>query len=287
MSNAPVFDFKKARADAKKAVNQDKLFLIVLGHSGAGKSTALGTLGVKTLLLYGTRESHGPVAAQREGSANVEPMCIDYGTWPGETTQRDFTADESLQFISAILSDTDYLKAEGFKAVCVDGLPVMEAIVKESSLWQEKCKTAAGKHNTFKESEASQELLGQLIDGLKHCQQEIDCHVVVTGVIDVKEKDSYGAIVEAIPRLGGYGLCETLIQHFPDVVCCGKMVKGADVKYKFQFMADLTRTAKDEHGTVKKAMNFSPRLTGCETPEIMDADLSQLAKLKKTRKVTK
>lgn len=278
-----MFDFAKGRADAKKALESTKLELLILGHSGAGKSYTIGTLGVPTLYLYATKESHGPVAASTEGKSNISPLCFNRGIWPGEKMERPFTADESLQYLHAILKDIKYLKAEGFQAIAVDGLGALESVVKESIVWKDKCKTAKGGHNTFKESEASQEVIGDVIDALKYCKQELDIHIIMTGILDVKEKDAHGAVLEATPKMGGYGLAEAMNQHFADIVVTGRMVKNGEAKYKFQFMVDLVKASKDEHGNIKKAMNFSPRLTGCAVPDIMDADLSKLATLKKAR----
>lgn len=277
------FDFKKARQQAAKALKSPLLELIVLGAQGSGKSYSIGTLGVKTLYLYGTRESHGPRTASVEGGPNIEPMCIDYGVYPGEEMKpaRSFTPDETLEFIREILNDREYIKSEGYKAIAVDGLAVLEAVAKGSTDWKEKCKTTSGKHNTYKETEATQEVLGEIIGLLKGCQRDLGVHLVVTGVLDVKATDAFGAIEEAAPRLGGYGLAESLNQHFGDIVVVGKMTKGGETKYKFQFLTDLTKVSKDEHGQQKKAMNFSPRLSGLKIDEaIMPADLSHLAKLK-------
>lgn len=276
-----MFNFKQARQLATKALKNPLLELIVLGSQGSGKSYSVGTLGVKTLFLYGTRESHGPKTASVEGGPNVEPMCIDYGVWPGEETERPFTNDESLEFIRAILTDHDYITKEKYQAIAVDGLAVLEAMAKGTAEWKEKCKTTGGKHNTYKETEATQEILGEIISLLKGCQRLCGVHIVVTGVLDVKSTDAFGAIEEAAPRLGGYGLAESLNQHFGDIVVVGKMSRGGETKYKFQFLTDLTKVSKDEHGQQKKAMNFSPRLSGLKIDEpLMDASLAKLAKLK-------
>lgn len=277
------FDFKKAHQIAKKALETDLLELIILGPQGAGKSYAIGSIGVKTLYLYGQRESHGPKSASATGYKNLTPICIDYGIWPGETAEREFTDDESLKFLRAILTDYEFLSGEKFQAIAVDGLAVLEGIVKGSTEWKNRCKTAQGKHNTFKETEASQELLGDIINLLKAAQREIGCHVVVTGIIDVKETDHTGAVIEAAPRLGGFGLAEQLNQNFGDIVVVGKMSKAGVTKYKFQFMSDLVKVAKDEHGTQKKALNFSPRLSGLPVEPVMDADLAALAKYKEQK----
>ncbi len=277
------FDYKKAIVSAQKTLDNKRLELILLGHSGAGKSYAIGTLGVKTLYLYAGKESHGPSAASTEGGDNIVPLRFDRGMWPGDKlpVERAFTADEQYLYLEMLLKDHDYIKGEGYGAIAIDGLPVLEAMVKETSAWKERCKTASGKHNTFKETEASQETLGNIIGWMKAAAAVCDLHIIVTGIIDVKEKDGYGAVVEAVPKMGGYGLCESMIQFFGDVVVKGKMSMNGETKYKFQFLSDLTRTAKDEAGNLKKAMNFSPRITGVKNvPDMMDADLAQLAKLK-------
>lgn len=276
------FNFDKAKKSALKALKNPLLEAIVLGSSGAGKSFSIGTLGVKTLYLYGTRETHGPKSASVKGAANILPMCIDFGTWEDEKDERAFTADESLALIREILTSYEWMKKEGFKAIAFDGLAVLESLVKETTHWREKCKTAAGKHSNFKEVEASQEIIGSVISLLKAAQRELDLHIVVTGILDVKEVDGFGAIQEASPRLQGYGLAESLNQHFGDVIVIGKMTRGGETKYKFQFMTDLVKSSKDENGMQKRAMNFSPRLSGVPLDTVvMDADLSKLANIKR------
>lgn len=282
MLKAKRFDYKKAEQSARKLMECKKLQLIILGHQGAGKSFVVGTLGVKTLYLYGTRESHGPVSASTLGGDNVFPLCMDYGTWADEKEERHFTSDESMAMIEQVLKDYAWMREEKFGAIVIDGLPVLEGIAKDSTLWKEKCKTASGKHNTYRETESTQEVLGSMLGWLKAAQVELDVHVIATGIIDVKEKDGFGGVVEAVPRLAGYGLAETMNQHFADITCIGKMSMGGEVKYKFQFLVDLTKASKDLQGNLKKSMNFSPRISGCkDLPDIMNADLDELAAYKK------
>jgi len=278
------FDFAQAKALAAKAMKNPNLEAVILGAQGAGKSYALGTLGVKTLHIYGTRESHGPrTAAAGVGGDNIVPFCIDYGIWPGESVERQFSADESFELLEAVLRDTDELRAAGYGALVCDGLAVLEAIVKETSAWKKKCLTAAGKHNTYKETEATQDLLGQVISWMKQACRELDMHLVVTGILDVKDTGVYGEITEASPRLGGYGLAETMNQHFGDVLVVGKMTRDGVRKWKFQFLTELTKVAKDENGGQKRAMNFNPRLSGYAVPEYFDADFAKLAAYKKEK----
>lgn len=272
--SAAKFDFKKAIAAAELTMRNPLLEAIILGPQGAGKSYVLGTLGCKTLHLYGTRESHGPKTARVEGGTNIVPFCFT------EYNGAALSSDDSLEMLKSVLTDHAYLKQQGFAAIALDGMAVLEEMIKGTTEWTEKCKTAKGGHNTFKETEASLELMARVINWLKAAQRELGVHIVVTGILDVKETDPNGGVVDATPRLGGYGLAESLNQHFGDILVVGKMTRAGESKWKFQFMSDLTRVAKDEHGQQKKAMNFNPRLSGCKVEPIMDADLKQLAEYK-------
>lgn len=268
------FDFKKAVAAAEVTMKNPKLEAIILGPQGAGKSYTIGTMGCKTLHLYGTRESHGPKTARVEGGADIVPMCFT------EYDGVSLDSDGSMEYLKAILTDHAYLKAEGFGAIALDGMAVLEEMIKGTTEWSEKCKTAKGTHNTFKETEASLDLMARVINWLKSAQRELGVHIVVTGILDVKETDPYGAIIDAAPRLGGYGLAESLNCHFGDILVVGKMTRNGESKWKFQFMTDLTRVSKDEHGVQKKSMNFNPRLSGLTAEPIMDANLKALAEYK-------
>lgn len=271
------FDFKRAKAEAQKAMKSPLLQLVILGSQGAGKSYTIGTLGVKTLYLYGTREDHGPKTANVKGAGNIDPVCFD------AVDGKQLSADDALAALNSILTDTDYIKAEGYKAVAVDGLAVLESIVKDSTAFKEKCKTTGGKHNSFLETGAAQDLIGGIINQLKALQRELGLHIVVTGILDVKAVDGFGAIEEATPRLSSYGLAESLNQHFADIIVVGKMTKNGESQHRIQFMSDLTKASKDEHGNIKRAMNFSPRLSGCDVPSTLPADLAALAKYKRDK----
>jgi hypothetical protein len=72
-----------------------------------------------------------------------------------------------------------------------------------------------------------------------------------------------------------------VVANFGDVLVVGKMTKGTDVKWKFQSLLDIKKVSKEENGTIKKILNFSPRLSGAAMPSIMDADLSKVVKMKR------
>lgn len=272
-----IINLTKAIARGQAGLKKTPLQAIVLGSSGAGKSSLLGTFGVKTLYLHGTGEDHGPRAASALGGELVLPVCIDQ-----DESGKELNADSVFNAIKEICRDESFIKSNNIEAIVLDGFAVLEHLAKKTASWKVKCQTSAGKHNTFKESEASLEILTEVIDALKCAQREHGVHIAVTGMLDVKAKSADGSILEAAPRLAGYGLAEGLIQQFGDVLVVGKMVKNNVSKYKLQFMTDLSKASKDEHGDLKKAMNFSPRLSGIvNLPSLMDADLATLVKFKK------
>lgn len=274
------FDFNKAIAQATESLNSSKLELMILGSSGSGKSSCIGTLGVKTLYLYGSRESHGPKAAAAFGNKNIVPLNFEYGVPADGEAAREYTADESMAFLKFVLTSTAWLKAEKFEAIALDGMAVLENVVKNTTEFKKRCMSAKGQHNTFKESESAQELISDVINLLKKAQRDLGVHIIVTSMLDVKEVDNLGAILEAAPKLQSFGLAETLIAAFGDILVVGRMVKGGVAKWKFQAGSDLTKVSKDEQGNIKKMLNFSPRISGKVLPPIMDADLSEVVKLK-------
>lgn len=275
-----MFDFQAAIKQATESLNSSKLELMVLGSSGSGKSSCIGTLGVKTLYLFGSRESHGPKAASVAGAGNVVPLNFEFATPSSGEAARELTPDESYGFLKFILQQDEWIKKEKFEAIAVDGVAVLETIVKGTTEFKKRCTAANGKHNTFKESEAAQELISDIINLLKRAQRQHGVHIVVTSMLDVKDVDPFGAILEAAPKLQSFGLAETLVAAFGDVLVVGKMQKNGVVKYKFQSGSDLVKVAKDEQGNVKKMLNFAPRVSGKVLPPVMDADLSEIIKLK-------
>lgn len=277
------FNFAKAKESALKSLNSPLLELLLLGPSGSGKSYCTGTTRLKTLFIYFTRETHGPKTAAVVGRDNIVPICVDFGTALGETEERSFTADETLANLRTLLTSYELITAEGFKSVVLDGIAALEIVVKDSTEWKKKCQSTKGVHNSFKESEASQEIIGDIINSLKAVQRECRTHIIATAILDVKDMDSMGGITEAAPRLQGYGLCEAVVANFGDVLVVGKMVKGADVKWKFQSLTDVKKVSKDDNGSIRKILNFSPRVSGLVLPPIMDADLSKIIEMKENK----
>lgn len=270
-----MFDFEKAIKEAKEATSSPLMGAVVLGSSGAGKSTLMGTAGVKTLYLYTTGEDHGVKSAGAIKGADLVPVCVDFADG------KKLDADQTYQRILDVLKEHDALKKLGVKCVAVDGASEIEATIRETSAWKKLCSTAQGKHNTFAEGGATITLFRPIINALKEVQRKVGAHFIVTCLLDVKDLGVNGEILEASPRLQGYSVAESLVQQFGDVLVVGRMEREGQVKHKLQFMSEITKTSKDEKGSLKRAMNFSPRIAGLQNPPaLLDADLKEIIRLK-------
>lgn len=259
-------------------VEANKLFAIVLGSSGSGKSRVCGTLPGKTLYLFFQGERHGPSSALA-GGGDLIPVCIDRGR-----DGQDLTADQAFKRGLECL-DPEVLKKAKIENIVLDGLTELEKCVRETKAWKIACESASGKHNNFQEPAATLNLIDKYMSALRRAQDTVGVNVVVTGIIDVQEIEDNGAIGTAKPRLSGYSVAEGCIQQFGDVLVIGRLVspdgKSAHV---FQTGADITRISKDDEGKVKKFINFTPRISGVsELPAFIKADLKNVLTMKEKK----
>lgn len=273
------FDFKKAQKEAAADIKSTNLGLMVLGQSGAGKSTLAGTFGVKTLYLYTTGESHGLTSAKTFGGDNVLPVCINL---EGGTL---LSADKAYERLLSALSDVESIKSEGFGAVVTDGVTELEVLIRETKQFKLMCQTDKGTHNAFNEPKATVAMIRPVIEALKHLQRQLGIHYMMTGILDVSSVSENGEVLESKPKLQSYAVAENVIQQFPDIIVVGPMSNGEAIKNRIQFLAGVSRESKDAAGTVKKTINFTPRLAGVpreKLPNTTKADIQELIKLKKS-----
>ena len=268
-----MFDFSKAIQEAKQDLINDKLFLILLGSSGNGKSFAQGTFGVKTLYLYAQGESHGPKSAATLGGANIVPVCID------REGAKELSPDEAIARLITILDDVEGIEKAGFKAISIDGASEIEALIRSTAKFKLTAKTS------FEEGPATLAVFRQILNRLKKLQREAKVHVCLTCTLSVKEYGEDGAILESSPSLHGFQVATGLIQQFDDVMVIGRMQRKDKVGYRLQLAAGVNKTTKDfTTKEVNKTYNFSPRLTGVDILELgatLDSDLAALIELKK------
>jgi energy-coupling factor transporter ATP-binding protein EcfA2 len=270
-----MFDFKSAQEQAKKQLNNKALFAMVMGPSGAGKSTCIGTLKGKTLFLYCSGESHGPKTAAAFGG-DVTPVCIDF-----DDTGKELSADEAMTRLADILADAGNIKKAGFANVAIDGASEVEALFLRSRRFVESITTDKGKLNEFKKGESISMLFREVVVALKKAHA-IGINCVMTCRVDVRSRDDDGTINEAAPKLLTFSVAEALTGAFDDVLLVGPVTIGGKFGYAFQFGdAQISRTAKDAAGVVRKYLNFSPRVTGVrEIPAVVKSDLEKILELK-------
>lgn len=270
------FNFEKAIAEDTQQSQVNSLRAIILGQSGSGKSSLLGTFGVKTLYLYGSGEDHGPSAARSLGG---DVVAVPWDKADGAS----LTPDAAFKRILSVLDDVEGIKKAGFGAICLDSATELEILVKSTSAWKALCLTPKGGHNNFAETGATSQLIRQVIDALKAVRKALNVHIAVTCILDVKAMDSTGAIEEASPRLTGYHVAEGLIQQFGDVLVIGKLLKDEVSSHRLQFDSGVSKQSKDQAGQVKKMINFNPRIEGLSAdklPASFPADLKKLAEFK-------
>lgn len=274
------FDFAGAVKDAQKDLTNSKVFLLLLGASGNGKSYALGTFGVKTLYLYTQGESHGPKSAKTQGAENIVPVCID------RDGEKELTPDLAIKRLHTILDDAEGIKKAGFGAIALDGASELEAVFRDSERFKIAC-LANGKHNGFAEGPVTLGMFREVLVKLKKLQRELQVHVAMTCILEVKEMSEDGTIESSSPSLQGYMVATGLVRNFDDVMIIGRMQAKGHVAYRLQLLAAATKVSADfKTKEIKKTFNFSPRLNGVDITAAggesghIKADLSKLAELK-------
>ena len=95
-------DWAKLKAAKPKTV---PMFAIIFGASGAGKSTALGTSGLTTLLLHGPTENHAGTNARLMGKGKIFSMEYTVRNEKGAVD-----ADASYKNLLTILRDEEVSK---------------------------------------------------------------------------------------------------------------------------------------------------------------------------------
>lgn len=270
------FSFAKAAANARKDLDNRRVGAIILAPSGGGKSTLGGTFGCKTLFIFGGAESHGPVAASVHGG-DIVAVRFDQ-----DDEGNNLDPDDAYARLLSILDAEDAIKKEGFGAIVLDSLTEVENTVRATSKFKTECLSAQGKHNSFAEPAATLGLFRPILVKLRDLQLNLGVHYAATCPLQVSAIGDNGEIMESAPKLSGYSVAEGLILQFPDVLVVGRMIgKTGNAAHRLQFNAGVTKTSKDQLGTIKKTVNFTPRVTGVKTlPPNIEASLAKVAEMK-------
>lgn len=271
------YDFEKGLADSKKMDASKALNLIVLGQSGAGKSFLAGTLGVKTLYLYMSGESHGSSSAKASSDADlIDSYCVDMHNGV------KLSPDDTLTQLTDILKNVELIRNAGYKLIVVDSAGELETTIRGSAEWDRRTRNDKDKHDPFRENDATYDMLRKVTEPFKALQRDLDVHTMITCILDVRSVGEMGEILESSPRIRGAKIAENLCQQMDDVIAIGRMHKDGVTKHKIQLGCNMSKVSKEVSGAVKFT-NYSPRVKGVPTdklPPFMDADLKELHALK-------
>jgi len=263
----------------KEAMNikQDGLFLVVLGASGVGKSHFIGTYPGKTLLLYGSGESHGPASAVKSNK-DLIPIAWNRGK-DAKGNLIDLEPNKILARIKEAL-DPATLKAAGVKCVAIDSLTNLCLDIKETDIFKQRCMGARGQHNPFKETEALIELLSGVVKQLQTLSDFHDIDSICTLDLSIQAVSEDGTILESKPGLPTFGVGKAIIQQLPDILVLNR--RGGQPP-EFENLAHVASASKDrETQSLVKYIEYHPRLRGVnELPDRIPADVSTILDLKK------
>lgn len=257
--------------DEVMQIKTDGLFLVVLGPSGAGKSHFIGTYPGKTLLLYGSGESHGPGSAIKVAKENLIPIAWD------RTKDKQLTPNEAWSRLNELLNP-EAIKKAGIKCIALDSITNLALDIKQTDIYAQKCMGAKGQHNAFKETEAMIDMLNLV---MRKLQVLVDFHnidVITTIDLQIQAIADNGLILESKPGLPTFGVGKAVIQQFPDILVLGRI----EQKPVFQNYAKAANISRDNKEQIVKYVDYHPRLRGVmELPETIQATVPTIFDLKK------
>lgn len=260
----------------------EPLFGIVLASRGSGKSGLLGTLGVPTLFIFLSEESHGVEAAVAvsKGSHEIVPLCLNQDASGKTTSTPELNPDLVLKNLLEILSTPD-LENE-FGAVVFDGLSALDRYVYACSEVQK-----ASKYDINK---VTLTVYDRIIAKMKALHGR-GLHVITTCAAEgTATNDGTAAVLT--PKLRGTGVIDSVIGQFGDVLVVGSILledpETGEVtrQHALQFGSNIEKVGKRITGQ-SFAVTFRPRLAGLrsdQVPDLLPADLANLQEEKTRRK---
>ena len=257
-------------------LTENKLFCLISGIRGAGKSTIIGTLGVPTLLISSTLESHSFVAAKVFGQDNIIPVLYDV-----DDDNKQLKPDKALEKLHLIL---DYLLSTenvlgDIQCVAVDSFSAIDkTLIETTRVIQEK--------NAFESMKVLEQEHLKIIRKLKELHRK-GLHILATMPI-LASFDEDGFYVTAKPEIRGVTTTSNIAGNFNDILVVAKYGKD----YVFQMDLLIKKVGKDMTGNEKQIV-FHPRINGLSYQDLLHvaggehlllpADLQYIYKLKLTK----
>ena len=278
-------DWKALKA---KKTEVKPMMALVLGASGSGKSSSMGTIGLPTLILQGKVESHSTTAAKATSKDKSLVTGLDY-----TITRPDGSLDSQASYKNLLEILRDATIADNFGAVVIDGASELQTVFKDTAKFRELCLSDKGIHNSFKEPEAYGVLFSEVINCLLMLQSRgvhvfMTCAAIITGGGDTSDE------ITARPNLYGFTVSENLCRNFSDIffvnMCREEDADGNENSvHRFVFNPKVSAITKDiKTGKVTKQSfsNFSPRIsyfTREQLPEKSEVDFAAIIKARKEK----
>jgi hypothetical protein len=266
--------FENFRKNANN-FEDDKLFCLLAGVRGSGKSTAIGSLKVPTLLIASSLESHA-IEASKLFNENIIPTLYDVDE-NGKQLKPD-AALNNLNNILDFLIDSNNLLND-IEAVALDSMSAIDKTLLETSrILSEK--------NGFEKMKIIEQEHLKIIKKLKEIHRK-KIHVLATMPI-MASYDEDGLYTSAKPEITGITTTSNIAGNFNDVLVVGY----TENQYVFQMNLVIKKSGKEASGAEKQII-FHPRITGLSKQDLiaavgdnllLPADLDYVHKLKKAKK---
>jgi hypothetical protein len=243
-----------------------KLFGVVMGLSGSGKSSCLASMPGRILWLYSEAwESHGP-----EYALSLHPQAQITAVNIQQIGDKELDLDEQLAYLRSILSDTKNLAAN-FDSVAIDGLTTLEYIFANSNECKAQAVSKTGAKDTWAVFRLTTDFFNELYV-LLNSLNRAGVHVM-SSCLGSHAADEDGTPVFK-PKLAGVGVAETFLAKLPDRILTVRTKEG---KFKFNLKESIQK------GNDLRVVDCSPRLFPLhanEVPADMSPDFTKVLLLK-------
>lgn len=266
--------FESFKKNALK-YDDDKLFCLIAGVRGAGKSTVLGTLNVPTLLIASALESHA-IEASKLFNDNILPTLYDVDE-DGKQMKPDVAMNNLNSILDFLIASDDI--HENIQAIALDSISAIDKTLLETTrILTEK--------NGFERIKIVEQEHLKIIKKLKEIHRK-GIHVLATMPI-LATYDDDGLYTSARPEITGITTTSNIAGNFNDVVVVG----NTGTQYIFQMNLIIKKVGKEASGADKQIV-FHPRITGLSKQDLvaaagesllLPADLDYVYKLKQAKK---
>lgn len=254
---------------------EPKLFALISGIRGAGKSTVIGTLKLKTLLITSVLESHAVSAARIYGNDNVISTFYDIDE-NNKQLKPDVALNNLHNILDFLIDSPDLL--DNIQALSIDSVSAIDKTLMDTSkILLEK--------NGFESMRIMEQEHFKIIKKLKELHRK-GLHILVTMPI-LSTFDDNGFYLTAKPEIRGVTTTSNIAGIFDDILVVGK-IEG---NYLFQMDLLITKAGKEVSGA-EKSISFHPRISGLSKQDIfkiskesmlLPADLNFIYRLKQAK----